>query len=119
VWHTAIPLLIMSVGLAFGTFFHLTAMGWIMLGFCIVGAGVYTYIPAFWALPAGRLSGTAAAVSVGIINSFGNLGGFAGPYLMGWLQTRTQSFEAGMGVLLAFQVIAALLVFTLRRRARS
>ena len=116
VWHTAIPLLIMSVGLAFGTFFHLTTMGWIMLGFCIVGAGVYTYIPAFWALPATHLSGTAAAVSVGIINSFGNLGGFAGPYLMGWLQTRTKSFEAGMGVLLAFQVLAALLVLTLRGR---
>ncbi|MEO7189947.1 MAG: MFS transporter [Vicinamibacterales bacterium] len=116
VWHTSIPLFVMAVGLAFGTFFHLTSMGWIMVGFCIIGAGVYTYIPAFWALPAKHLSGTAAAVSVGIINSFGNLGGFAGPYLMGWLQTRTKSFETGMGVLLAFQVIAALLVLTLRKR---
>ena len=115
VWHAAIPMFIMASGLAFGTFFHLTSMGWIMLGFCIVGAGVYSYIPAFWALPGSRLSGTAAAVSVGIINSFGNLGGFAGPYVMGWLNTRTKSFEVGMGVLLAVQVLAGLLVLTLRR----
>jgi MFS transporter, ACS family, tartrate transporter len=75
---------------------------------------VYTYIPPFWALPARHLSGTAAAVSVGLINSFGNLGGFVGPYLMGWLQRRTQSFAVGMGVLLAFQIIAGVMVFGLK-----
>ena len=52
---------------------------------------------------------------IGLINSIGNLGGFAGPYLMGWLQAHTQSFAVGMGVLLAFQIAAGLLVFTLKK----
>jgi ACS family tartrate transporter-like MFS transporter len=116
IWHTVIPLIVTAAGLSLGSIWHLTSLGWIMVGFCIVGAGVYTYIPPFWALPARHLSGTAAAVSVGLINSFGNLGGFVGPYLMGWLQTRTQSFAVGMGVLLAFQVIAAILVLGLRSK---
>jgi MFS transporter, ACS family, tartrate transporter len=118
VWHTAIPLFITAVGLSLGSIFQLTTLGWTMFGFCIVGAGVYSYIPSFWALPAQYLSGTARAVSVGIINSFGNLGGFAGPYLMGWLQTRTHSFAVGMAVLLFFQVSAGLLVLLLRAKER-
>ena len=89
-----------------------------MVGFCIVGAGIYTYIPAFWALPGRHLSGVAAAVSVGIINSVGNLGGFVGPYLMGWLQRHTQSFRIGIGVLLTFQILAGLLIFTLKHPER-
>ncbi len=121
VWHTAVPLFVMAIGLSLGSIWHLTSLGWIMFGFCLVGAGVYTYIPSFWALPAEHLSGTAAAVSVGIINSVGNLGGLAGPYLMGVFQTRTNSFAAGMGVLLVASITAGLLVFTLRpaKKVRS
>jgi len=115
VWHTAGPLFLTAAGLSLGSIWHLNSLTWIMVGFCIVGAGVYTYIPAFWMLPTQQLSGAAAAVGVGLINSFGNLGGFVGPYLMGWLQTRTHSFAVGMGVLLSFQVISGLLTLALRR----
>ena len=83
VWHTAGPLFLTAAGLSLGSIWHLNSLTWIMVGFCIVGAGVYTYIPAFWMLPTQQLSGAAAAVGVGLINSFGNLGGFVGPYLMG------------------------------------
>ncbi len=115
-WHTAVPLFIMAAGLSIGSVWQVSSLGWLMFGFCLVGAGVYTYIPSFWSLPGRHLSGVAAAVSVGLINSVGNLGGFAGPYLMGWLQATTHSFAIGMGVLLAFQVAAGLLVFTLKPR---
>jgi MFS transporter, ACS family, tartrate transporter len=119
VWHTAIPLFVTAAGLSLGSIWHLTSFGWIMLGFCLVGAGVNTHIPAFWMLPTQQLSGAAAAVGVGLINSFGNLGGFVGPYLMGFLQSRTQSFAVGMGTLLSFQVIAGVLVLTLGKKARD
>jgi ACS family tartrate transporter-like MFS transporter len=115
IWHNAVPLFVMAAGLSIGTIFHVSSLGALMIGFCIVGAGVYTHIPVFWSHPGRYLTGTAAAVSVGIINSFGNLGGFVGPYLMGWLQTRTHSFVVGMSVLLGLQVTAGLLVFLLRR----
>ena len=48
-----------------------------------------------------------------MIDSFGNLCGFVGPYVIGWLQATTHSFTVAIGVLLAFQVAAGLLVFTL------
>jgi ACS family tartrate transporter-like MFS transporter len=116
IWHAVIPLLVTAIGLSSSSIWHPTSLGWIMLGFCVVGAGVYTYIPAFWSLPARQLSGTAAAVSVAVINSFGNLGGFVGPYLMGWLRDHTHSFAAGMAVLSSFQAAAALLVLGLRQK---
>jgi MFS family permease len=115
IWHNAVPLFVMATGLSIGSFFPVSSVAALMIGFCIVGAGVYTHIPVFWSHPGRYLSGTAAAVSVGIINSFGNLGGFVGPYLMGWLQTRTHSFTVGMSVLLCLQVLAGLLVFLLKR----
>ena len=113
-WHTALPLLVMAAGLSIGSLWQVSSLSWLMLGFCLVGAGVYTFIPTFWALPPRYLSGTAAAVTVGLVNSFGNLGGFVGPSLMGWLRERTNSFSVGMGVLLVFQIAAGLLVFALR-----
>jgi ACS family tartrate transporter-like MFS transporter len=112
VLHTAIPLFVTAFGLSLGSIWHVSGMFWIMFGFCVVGAGVYTYIPSFWSLPGRQLSGTAAAVSVAIINSFGNLGGFVGPFLMGWLQDRTGSFVIGISVLLCFQVVAGILVLS-------
>lgn len=114
-WHTAVPLFITAAGLSIGSIWHVSTLGWLMFGFCLVGVGLYTYIPSFWALPGRHLSGVAAAVSIGLINSFGNLGGFAGPYLMGWLQVHTHSFAVGMGVLLTFQIAAGLLVLTLKK----
>ena len=82
----------------------------------LVGAGVYTFIPSFWSLPGRHLSGVAAAVSVGLINSIENLAGFVGPYLMGWLQSADALVRDWNGVLLAFQVAAGLLVFALKPR---
>ncbi len=115
VLHTAIPLLVTALGLSIGSVWQVSGLSWIMLGFCVVGAGIYTYIPSFWSLPGAQLSGTAAAVSVAIINSFGNLGGFVGPFLMGWLQKQTGSFVIGLSVLLCFQILAAILVLSGRR----
>jgi ACS family tartrate transporter-like MFS transporter len=117
-WHTAIPLFVTAAGLSIGSFIHVTSLTAVMLGFCVVGAGIYTFIPSFWANPARHLSGTAAAVSIGLINSIGNLGGFVGPFVVGWLEARTQSFAVAMGLLLGFQVIAGLLALGLRQSRR-
>src|SRR5258707_14252330 len=64
----------------------------------------------FWPIPTRFLSGVGAAAGLAFINSIGTIGGFAGPYLMGWLKDYTGSFEAGLlamaGVLLAAGVLA-------------
>ena len=50
-------------------------------------AGVMSARPPFWALPTEFLEGRKAAAGIAAINSIGNLGGFTGPYLIGWAKT--------------------------------
>ena len=57
---------------------------------------VFSFHPAFWAVPTAFLSESAAAASIGLINPLGSLGGFFGPWIMGYLVHRTRSFNAGL-----------------------
>ena len=54
--------------------------------FTLAATGLKAYLPAFWTLPSLFLTEAAAAGSIGLINSVGNLGGFVGPKAMGWLE---------------------------------
>ena len=56
--------------------------------FTVALMGLKAYMPAFWALPSLLLTEAAAAGSIGLINSVGNLGGFVGPSLLGYLENR-------------------------------
>lgn len=108
-WHTAVPLLAVFVGLLCGAL----AQGNAVLGiamFCIAGAGIYSYLPSFWAIPGTFLTEAAAAVSIGLINSIGNLGGFFGPYVVGYLDKRTGSFYSGVIYLSCSALVAATIV---------
>jgi cyanate permease len=71
------------------------------------------YLPAFWAMPTEILSESAAAAGVGMINAVGSVAGFAGPYLIGYLHSRTGSFSYGW----ALMMISALAGGTLILRA--
>jgi D-galactonate transporter len=70
-----------------------------LLVLCAAAWGIYAALPVFWAIPAGFLAGTAGAGAIGLINSLGNLGGFVGPYLVGWLRQASGGFAAGLIVL--------------------
>ena len=66
------------------------------------------------------LQGAAAAAGIAIINSFGNLGGFAGPYLLGLLTTLFGSAQAGLMLLgVCLLACAALMLWVTRRPAQS
>jgi len=67
-----------------------------VLWICLTGAAVFSWIPPFWVLPGLMLSEAEAAASIGLINSVGNLGGFAGPWIAGSLL----SSGAGYGAVL-------------------
>jgi ACS family tartrate transporter-like MFS transporter len=68
----------------------------------------------FWPIPTRFLAGVGAAAGLAFINSIGTAGGFAGPYLMGWLRDFTGSFEAGLIVMAGFLVAASLLAWSLK-----
>jgi cyanate permease len=111
-WHTAIPALIGCVGLLVSTvYMDNTAVALIALTVG-VAAGLAT-TPVFWSLPTAFLGGTAAAAGIALVNSIGNLAGFLGNYVIGWLTDLTHSTNAGIYVLAACAVMAAVAVMLL------
>jgi MFS transporter, ACS family, tartrate transporter len=87
--------------------------------FTVALLGLKAYMPAFWALPSLILTESAAAGSIGLINSVGNLGGFVGPYLLGYIETETQSFLPGLMYLCFSMVVSATIIFTLNLGQRA
>ena len=73
--------------------------------------GIYGAKPAFWPLPSAYLTGSAAAGGIALVNSIGNLGGFVGPYAVGWIKDATGSFEMGLYFLAACALASAVLAF--------
>lgn len=72
----------------------------------VAGFGIFANLPVFWALPTAFLSGAAAAAGIAVINSIGNLAGFAGPFAMGWIKDNTGSYAGGLLLLAALGIIA-------------
>jgi ACS family tartrate transporter-like MFS transporter len=91
-----------------------------VLLFTVAATGLKAYLPAFWSLPTLFLTEAAAAGSIGLINSVGNLGGFVGPFMLGYIETKTGSFVPGILFLSISMMIAAAIIIGLglgRRRA--
>ena len=90
--------------------------------FILVGGAFYGFQPCFWAVPTLFLSESAAAASIGLINSVGNLGGFVGPLVMGYLVGRTHNFSAGLWYLVGSLIMSGMLMLAVgtgRRRELS
>lgn len=75
----------------------------VVAGASLAAMGIWGAIGPFWGLMTGVLTGSAAAVGIALINSLGNVGGFAGPYVMGFVKAHTGGFAQ------AFLCIAALM----------
>lgn len=110
--HVAIAAFVGAVGIAAALYMNSP----LLVMTCITGCaiGVYAAIPVFWQLPNAFLTGVGAAAGIGLINSFGNLSGFLGPYLTGWLQHLTGSFRLGLWVVAGFMVLAGVIALSFR-----
>jgi MFS transporter, ACS family, tartrate transporter len=84
----------------------------------LAAAGIWGTLGPFWALSSESLSGTAAAAGIAVINSVGNLGGFLGPYLVGLIRSRTQSFTDALLALAVFPILAAIVTLSVRQVKR-
>jgi ACS family tartrate transporter-like MFS transporter len=80
----------------------------VILGFCLASGGVYSGLATFWSVPPLFLGGTAAAGAFALINCVGNLSGFVGPGLMGWLLQTTGSYRAGLWMCVGVPLVAAI-----------
>ena len=112
-WHGAFHMFLAAIGLGAGGLVH---SPWSYYVFLILAAvGTYAPMSVWWSYPTTFLSGAAAAGAVGLINSVGNLGGFVGPFITGWMKERTGSFTGAMLYLAASLALAGLLILTLPR----
>jgi ACS family tartrate transporter-like MFS transporter len=91
----------------------------LILSFTLSQVGQRSVMSVFWAIPPILLAGPAAAAGIAMINAIGNLGGFVGPWAMGWLRDVTGGYAGGFLVLAAALVVEAILVSTLRLPAAS
>jgi MFS family permease len=108
-WHTAAPAAVCAIGLlltAGATGSTLIAL----IGLTLAAAGASTAQASFWTLPATFLGGAAAAAGIALVNSVGNIAGFASTYLVGWLADLTHSNVASLYLFGALVLVGAGLV---------
>lgn len=111
-WHTVLAFMMTATGLVASTFTgHNPVTSLIALS--LAAAGVYAATTMFWTLPSQFFFGIGAAVAIGMINSFGNLGGFLSPYAIGLIKDATGANEYGVYLIAAVSVVGSVLVLML------
>jgi len=111
-WHVAASAWTAAAGLTASALAGAPAVSFAAL--CIAAVGMYSATPPFWPLPTAFLRGTGAASGIALINAVGNLGGFAGPSIMGWMRDLSGSYAAGIGVLATAAAMSGILVVSVR-----
>jgi ACS family tartrate transporter-like MFS transporter len=102
-------MLLMSLGGGIGT---------ALAGASLAAMGIWGAIAPFWGLATAVLTGQAAAAGIALINSLGNLGGFAGPYVMGFVKARTGSYSQALACIALLMLAAAVPVFLTKETPR-
>jgi ACS family tartrate transporter-like MFS transporter len=110
--HVAIAAFVGAVAIAAALYMSSPLL--VMICITVGAIGVYAAIPVFWQLPSAFLTGLGAAAGIGLINSFGNLSGFLGPYLTGWLHALTGSYRAGLWIVAGFMMLAGVIALSFR-----
>jgi MFS transporter, ACS family, tartrate transporter len=116
-WHVAISAFAGAAGLILSARAHdpLFALMALSLG----AAGIWGTMGPFWSMPSEYLGGTAAAAGIALINSVGNLGGFAGPYLVGMVRQMTHSFAGGLAAMALMLLAAGCIALAVPHRRNS
>jgi ACS family tartrate transporter-like MFS transporter len=113
--HVALPSFIGAAGFAASAFIASPVPA--MAALTIAAMGDLCTRGPFWALPPRFLSGSALAAGIALINTFGSLGGFVGPTMVGYVRDATGGFTGGLLFLAGLLVLAGLGTLVLRRAA--
>lgn len=116
-WHVVLACLLSAAGLALAGL--ATSVVAVLAALTLVNVGISSSKPPLWSMPTMFLSGSAAAAGIATINSIGNLGGFVGPAVIGWIKDRTGSFDGGLYFVAGLLVISAVLTLLLSRSHRA
>jgi MFS transporter, ACS family, tartrate transporter len=111
--HASIPMFLMAAGFVVTALAH-SAIA-LIAGLALISFAVNAFLPVFWCVPSALLGGSAAAGGIALINSIGNLGGFAAPNIVGWGKAITGNYVGSMLILGVFALAAGLMMLTIRR----
>ncbi len=113
-WHVVLPCLAGCAGFVWGGAAHAAVA--VVLALTLMYIGVNASKPTMWPMPNLFLSGAGAAAGIAWINSVGNLGGFIGPFAVGWLKQRSGSYTAGLDAVAAMIAVSAGVMLLISRQ---
>jgi ACS family tartrate transporter-like MFS transporter len=116
-WHVVGACMLAAVGLMLAGFAGSVIA--VLLALTLVNIGISSAKPPLWSMPTLFLSGSAAAAGIATINAIGNLGGFVGPAMIGWIKDLTGSFQGGLFFVAGLLVLSAVLTVALARSQRT
>ena len=111
-WHIALPLFLAAASFAWSAYSGPLVPT--MVALTLATLGFYAAFGPFWSLPTALLTGAGAAAGIALVNSLGNVAGFAGPYIVGLLKEATGSFSAALLFLAAALALGGLMALTFR-----
>jgi ACS family tartrate transporter-like MFS transporter len=115
--HVAVPAAVMAAAYLAASLLH---QPWgVIACLAVVVACASGVQPPLWSMPGRFLSGRSAAAGLALINTIGNLGGFFGPYWMGWMKQASGDYRLGLMSLAAPSLLAAFLILSLSARERK
>jgi sugar phosphate permease len=117
--YVAIPMVVLGAGLIVGAAVLQVSLVAALAVLTLAGFGLYAYLGPFWALVAQTLPRRVVGGSMGLINALGNLGGFSGPFLVGYLDGRLGGFVPGFAFLGVSALVVAALTLALHVREGS
>jgi ACS family tartrate transporter-like MFS transporter len=116
-WHVVVPALIMAL-LMLVAGLHLR--GWVAAIVLLIAMPVFFAMQAPWvAVIVELFRGEKAALAIATINMLGIVGGFLGPYWMGWMRELTGGFAVGIGSLCVPWVVMAASIAWVTRPQRK
>ena len=110
--HISLPLLMAAFAFAWSA--YTSSLVPTMIALTIATVGFYAALGPFWSLPTAFLAGTGAAAGLALVNSIGNIAGFAGAYIIGLLREATGSFSTALLFLAGASALGALMVLFFR-----
>ena len=116
-WHIALPALVGAVTVPMALFMQSPAATVAVI--TVTACCIFAALPNFWAVPSRFLSGAAAAAGIALINTIGNVAGFAAPFITGAVKDATGSYQAPMFVVGGVMLLSAVLMWWLEGSTRQ
>jgi MFS family permease len=116
-WHIAGPAVAGAVSIPLALFMGSPAATVAVI--TVTACAIFGALPNFWTVPSRFLTGAAAAAGIALINTFGNVAGFAAGYVTGWLKDASGSYHLPMFVVGGLMLVSAILMIALARTSRS